>query len=547
MSRAQCGALLGAIFLLFYVVPLGFHGLWIPDETRYAQIGQAMLRDGDWIAPHFLGMRYFEKPVAGYWMIAAGQALFGENLLGVRIASLVATALSTLLVYWLAQSLWRNRRTSLLAATFYASFGLIAGQSGYSNLDPQFTWWVNLSIAATWWALNAHGRGQRLALWTVTGLACGMGFLTKGFLAWLLPVLVVVPYALWHKCWRPLLSYGPLAVVVALLVSAPWALAVHGREPDYWNFFFWHEHIRRFAAEDAQHVRPWWFYLPLLLAATLPWAGLLPASLKQAWQHRATAQMAFLLLWMVLPFVFFSISRGKLPTYIMPCLMPLALIMAHAIDRRLDERRSAALRLNGAINLCIAVIAGVVLAYLQWQRPLYVDQPLLLMLAALVVAIWGAAGLTQVLQPLRCWYAPLLGLWTLIAILPAAMPHHVVYNKTPDRFVDEHLAELAGVRHLVSNDLGAASALAWRLKTSEVTLYGTRGELKYGLSYVEHSHRSVVPEAFDDWLQAQRQSGSVGILLRSKDDSPLTLPPVLAKAKRYSAGRLTLLILEQSR
>ena len=95
-------------------------------------------------------------------------------------------------------------------------------------------------------------RRARLLGWTLLGLACGMGFLTKGFLAWLLPVLVALPYMLWQRRWRELLGYGALAVLAALLVCLPWALAVHAREADYWRFFFWHEHIRRFAGEDAQ-------------------------------------------------------------------------------------------------------------------------------------------------------------------------------------------------------------------------------------------------------------------------------------------------------
>ena len=154
MSRRQTWSLLLIAFGLFYLVPLSNHGLWIPDETRYAQISQAMLLGGDCVAA-LPRPALREKPVAGYWMIALGQAVFGENLFGVRIASVVATALSVLLAYLLARRLWRDPRTSLACALLYASFGLIAGQSGYANLDPQFTFWVNLSLVALWHALDA--------------------------------------------------------------------------------------------------------------------------------------------------------------------------------------------------------------------------------------------------------------------------------------------------------------------------------------------------------------------------------------------------------
>ncbi len=122
---------------------------------------------------------------------------------------------------------------------------------------------------------------------------------------------------------------------------------------------------------------------------------------------------------------------------------------------------------------------------------MYQEEPFELFLVLLVIGARAAAGLAQWRYPLRAWAAPLLASWVLIALLPAAMPNHVVQNKTPDLFVAEHLDELTGAHHLLSNDLGAASALAWRLRRSDVTLYDTRGELKYGLSYPEHSQRSV--------------------------------------------------------
>ncbi len=130
MSRRLAIPLLLLAFGLFYLLPLASHGLWIPDETRYAQIGQEMLLSGNWVSPHFMGIRYFEKPIAGYWMIAIGQAVFGDNLFGVRIASALSTGLSVLLAYLIARRLWNDPRKSFAAALLYMSFGLIAGQAG---------------------------------------------------------------------------------------------------------------------------------------------------------------------------------------------------------------------------------------------------------------------------------------------------------------------------------------------------------------------------------------------------------------------------------
>ena len=371
MSKRWALPLLLAIFALAYLLPLGSHGLWIPDETRYAQISQDMLLSGNWVSPHFMSLRYFEKPVAGYWMIAIGQALFGDNLFGVRIASALSTGLSVLLCYLIARRLWNEPRKSFACALLYMSFTIVAGQAGYANLDPQFTFWVNLSLVALWFALDSVSRGQRLIGWAVLGLACGMGFMTKGFLAWLLPVLIALPWMIWQKRWRELLIYGPLAIVVAIAVSLPWALAVHAQEPDYWRFFFWHEHIRRFAGDDAQHDAPWWFYLPLLVAFSLPWAALLPSALKQAWHTRRQANIAFLLLWLLMPLMFFSLSNGKLPTYIMPCLLPLALLLGHALADRLKLEQGRVLGLNGLLNLMLGLTTLLALVYLQLKKPLY--------------------------------------------------------------------------------------------------------------------------------------------------------------------------------
>jgi 4-amino-4-deoxy-L-arabinose transferase len=546
MSKRWALPLLLVLFVLGYLLPLGTHGLWIPDETRYAQISQHMLLSGDWVSPHFMNVRYFEKPAAGYWMIAASQALFGQNLFGVRFASALSMGLSVLLCFLIARRLWNEPRKSFACALLYMSFSVIAGQAGYANLDPQFTFWVNLSLVALWFALDSVGRRQKILSWALLGLACGMGFMTKGFLAWLLPVLVALPYMIWQKRWKELLVYGPVAIVVAIAVSLPWVLAVHSEEPDYWRFFFWHEHIQRFAGEDAQHEEPFWFYLPLLVGFSLPWAALLPSALKQAWQTRRQSSIGFLLLWLVMPLVFFSISKGKLPSYILPCLLPLALLLGHTLADRLKLEQGRVLGLNGLLNLVLGLVTLIALVYLQLKKPLYDHELHNLVLVFIGLIGWIMANLLQAFRPLQCWAAPAFGSLLLIGLIPAGLPNSVVANKTPDQFILHHMDELAQTGKLLSNDLGAASALAWRMKHPDVSLYNSVGELKYGLAYPDSVQQLVTVGQVQQWMRDARRSGSVGVVMRVKGEDELQEIELLPKdGKRYEQGNLVILIFPQ--
>lgn len=531
-------------FVVFYLLPLMIHGLWIPDETRYAQIGQDMLHSGNWVAPHFMGLRYFEKPIAGYWMIAIGQAVFGDNLFGVRIASALSTGLSVWLVWLIAGRLWRDPRKHFASTLIYMSFGLVAGQAGYANLDPQFTFWVNLSLVAVWFAFDSSTRRARLCAWAVLGLACGMGFMTKGFLAWLLPVLIAVPYALWQRRIKEVLSYGPLAILVAVAICLPWALAIHHQEPDFWQFFFWNEHIRRFSAANAQHTQPWWFYLPILLAASLPWAALLPNTLIDACKQRREPLTGFLLLWLLLPLAIFSLSKGKLPTYIMPCLLPLALLMGHAVVSWREQAKGRILRINGLLNVLLAVAGLVGLAYLQLSRAVYANTEVFnLSLAYIVLLSWLLSNALQALRPLLLWAAPAVGMGVLVALLPAAMPGAIVNSKMPDQFITEHVQELSQAGTLLSNDLGAASALSWRLGRPEITLYNTTGELKYGLGYADSAGRQVDMDNIDRWMKEARLRGSVGVVMRVHSALETHEVELLPQGgKRYERGDLAIFI-----
>jgi 4-amino-4-deoxy-L-arabinose transferase len=345
-----------------------------------------------------------------------------------------------------------------------------------------------------------------------------------------------------------LLGYGSLAVLVAVIVCLPWVLAIHHREPDFWNFFFWNEHVRRFAADNAQHARPWWFYLPMLVVSSLPWAALLPTTFIQAWKNKRQPAFVFLLLWLLLPLAVFSMSSGKLPTYIMPCLLPLALLMGHAVTELLALAQRRTLRINGWLNVVIATSALLALLYLQATKEIYSNTEMFsLSMVYIVLVGWIIANALQILRPLELWAMPALGIWLLVALLPAAMPSQIVDSKMPDRFIAEHLDSLKQTTSLLSNDLGAASALSWLVKRPQVDLYNVIGELKYGLSDPAMASRKVTMDNVGQWMTEARKKGSVGVVMRVKSvDEIQEVEALPVDGQRFQRGELEILIFPQS-
>ncbi|MDR0250957.1 MAG: lipid IV(A) 4-amino-4-deoxy-L-arabinosyltransferase [Burkholderiales bacterium] len=523
-------AALFLFFGLFYLLPLKARLLWQPDETRYAEISREMLERGDWIVPQFLGLRYFEKPVAGYWLNNISQWLLGENNFSVRFASALCTALSAALIFWLAMRLWKNRQKAWAAAVIYLSCFLVYAIGTYNTLDPILTLWLTAVMVGCYEVIHASSERRKIIAALLAGIACGMAFMTKGFLALVLPVIAVAPYMLWQRRIKELFIYGLTMLAAAALISAPWAIAVALKEPDYWHYFFWVEHVQRFSADNAQHKEPFWFFIPILIVGVLPWLGLLPSALTRGWQcRREQPELTYLLCWVAMPFLFFSIAKGKLPTYILPCFAPLALLMAHVAIEAVNQERWRMLVANGRINGIVGLLAffvfiGVALI----AKPMYgPDENIKVVLVLASFLFWSAVGWWAAYRSAqkgaqRWWLAALCPLLFGLVIGHIA-PQKIRATKQPQYFINDIRPELSDSRTILSNNVGIAAGLAWEMKRSDITLFDRKGELKYGLSYADSVERFVSAEQFPDWLKKARQHGHVSLLLL--DGKPEALPP----------------------
>ncbi|WP_130833939.1 lipid IV(A) 4-amino-4-deoxy-L-arabinosyltransferase [[Erwinia] mediterraneensis] len=547
MKSAKYAISLLVGFALLYLLPLEWRSLWQPDETRYAEISREMLASGNWVVPHFLDLRYFEKPVLGYWINNLSQLIFGHHNFAVRFGAVFSITLSALLTGWLAFRLWRDKTVAVLAAVIFLSCLEVYGVGTYAVLDPMITLWLTAAMCSFWLAATAKTARGKAGGYLLTGVACGLGVLTKGFLSLALPVIAVLPWVIGQKRGKEVLLFAPLAMLSALLISLPWALAIARAEPDFWHYFFWVEHIQRFADEDAQHKAPFWYYLPILIVGSLPWLGLLPGALRHGWQGRqAQSGTLYLLGWVVMPLLFFSCAKGKLLTYILPCFAPLAILLAqHAVQ--LAQTGAKTLRINSAINLlfgllCLLLVGGVLAP---WGPPRYTlysaHETRKVVAGCLAFACWAGIALFTLRNSAKRWFWAALCPLGLALFVGSAIPDKVINAKQPQAFIAAVRPQLESSRFILTNNVGVGAGLAWELQRSDIHLYDQAGELDYGLRYPEGKARYVAREAFAAWLAEHRQQGKIALLLlvpREQAEEEDLLPPA---DRRTQQGRFLLL------
>lgn len=544
--------LLLAGYALGYLATLGVRPLFVPDEFRYAEISREMLASGDWITPRLAGLVYFEKPVLGYWLGALSIGAFGENRFALRLTSALAAGVCAWLVGALVRRSGESEVAALLAAGVLLTCALFFGVGTFDTLDSLFACLVSASLALAF--LASEGRPRSASLWALAGACAGLAFLAKGFLGFALPGLVVAPYLVWERRWRAGLRHAAWAPLVALAVPLPWAVAIHLREPAFWADFVWREHIQRFVSDDAQHPAPFWYFAPVLLAGALPWTLLAPAAVAGL-RARVPARplLRFALCWLVLPFAFFSLSRGKLGTYILPCFPALGILVAIGLDARFEsgERRLVRGGLRaGAWLFGLASFGGLV-----WQGAapgalrIYGGQEwprLAAAASALLAASLCFAGAARSPRRGRALALATLAPTLLCVAYPFAIPDRVTDRKAPGALLRRHAARIESDALLLS-DRVLAPPLCWFTRRTDVVVVGGPGELREGAERAEGAPRVIPSEQLSSLVDGARRAGRQVVLATSRERyarwSALLPPPSFEDAlgefvfSEYSGAR----------
>ena len=331
ISRGRLWILL-AVFAAGWFCNLGYRHLIKPDEGRYAEIPREMVASGDWLTPRLNGYKYFEKPALQYWMTAAAFTAFGQNEWAARLWPALTGFLGVLLVFWAGKRLFAPP-AGLCGAAVAASCALYVVVGHMLTLDMALTFFMSASVFAFAVAQHDSGESERRRWMLVAWAAAALAVMTKGLVGIVLPAGAVAAYVLLQRDWR-LLSRLHLVQggLVFLAIAAPWFILVSLANPEFFRFFFIHEHFERFLTREHDRYQPFWYFIPVLLLGVLPWiVGLFPA-LRLAWTRSAAAgfhTQRFLLLWCAVVLVFFSASNSKLVSYILPFFPALSLLVGN--------------------------------------------------------------------------------------------------------------------------------------------------------------------------------------------------------------------------
>ena len=347
-----------AVYLpVFWQLPL------TRPEGMYGLIPREMLAAGSWFTPLLNGVPYLDKPHLLYWLNLLSYKIFGVSDWAARVPTLGITLGEVWVTYLL------GRRLLGREAAWLGGFVLLSCIGFFSlHLQILTDHLITLTLTASLYFLLRWQEAPAFK-WAAPFFLCLVaGFLSKGFIGVVFPVLIGLLYA-W-RLGQPrllLLFLSPKGLALAVLLLAPWFVGVEQAHPGFLKFQLVNEQILRFLGQrQPPDITPFsipgfWLFLGLWL---LPWTFLLPEALYRFGVATrpgggADPRARLLIFWAAVILVFFTLSSSRIEYYSLPALPPLALILGWRLQRYLaaaDRSLSFALLGLGVLGLCTLLL-----------------------------------------------------------------------------------------------------------------------------------------------------------------------------------------------
>jgi 4-amino-4-deoxy-L-arabinose transferase-like glycosyltransferase len=328
-----------------------------------------MLARHDWVTPTLGGLPWLEKPPLYYWQAMVAYRVFGVSDWAARLPSVIDATALVFAAYWFLRRF--RSGCALDGALMIATSAAVVGFARAASTDMPLAAAFGIAMLA-WFAWFESGKSGFLVAFYA---ALALGMLAKGPVAPALAAAIVLVFAATQRSWSVALRTLSLPGIAAfLIVGLPWYVLAQLRNPQFLRVFLLEHNLARFGTNMFHHPEPLWYYIPVTLLGWVPWAVFVAAAVVFAVlklrDREADSLNTFLLIWIAVFVVFFSISKSKLPGYVLPAIAPGVLLFANFLrEKRLSRLHPLFVALHGML-VAVLLFSALMLPSILHQHKL---------------------------------------------------------------------------------------------------------------------------------------------------------------------------------
>jgi 4-amino-4-deoxy-L-arabinose transferase-like glycosyltransferase len=345
--------------IIIFILGLGSTGLVDETPPLFASAARAMSESGDWVTPKVNGMFRFDKPPLIYWLMGFFYSLPKNEIwdsLGTLSARLPSALGSLFLMLMIGDTLfcWPQKSdkqflTPIVGSLAFALSPLIIIWSRTAVSDALLTGILGISLLLFWRRMASENNDQCISAWVFLGFA----ILTKGPVAFVLALLTITSFLFSQKNWKTLLfKINPKkGFFITILISVPWyVLELIKEGKPFWESFFGYHNFQRYTSVVNNHAEPFWFFLYIMILASLPFTPFLYHGIFKAFKDFLKSSKescnvtdtlyTYSLCWLISVLIFFSLSATKLPSYWLPAIPAAAILISNSFINLKNSNKS---------------------------------------------------------------------------------------------------------------------------------------------------------------------------------------------------------------
>ena len=377
-----CIAFLG---LILFFWGLGNTGLIDETPAKFAAAARSMSATGNWLTPISNGIPRFDKPPLIYWLMGLMYSIPGQSSwdslgsLSARFPSAVASLLLMIvlgdtLIRWPQNKTFAPRRIAVVTALSFALSPFVMIWSRIAVSDALLCGTLGIGMLFQWRCYVNPLRNSWVNAWIILAFSV----LAKGPVAIVLMLFTLLLFGVFQRDLGRLIrvlkpGYG---LLITLLISLPWFVAEYIIEGEiFLQSFFGYHNFQRFTTVVNSHQENIFFYILMLIVASLPFSPLLilgifdgftdiKKNLFKGINKPSESLLFFSIAWLLSVFLFFTISGTKLPSYWLPATPAAAIIIGQTENFSFKKSNYSSTLFNLFWNLTILIIFLIGIAIL---------------------------------------------------------------------------------------------------------------------------------------------------------------------------------------